>query len=345
MSNQQFYVRLFSTSSQHIYPLNTKTAFTCHLPHPIELHGTWEVGLVEFFHDKIIGVKSDSEKQISFSKLQDGVELDSYSLQEILRLQGTNWKYAKDYWGKYYDESYYLYDGSNSIWVDYNKDVNGKKFRSNSDSKNVQKVVINITPDDWDEKNILTSKRNKIVVKLQKSIQYTVIELLKEYLFNIIDEFYLHKQDLVTEAIQDQPLNKQRKIAKNYDDNTKRPTNLNNLIKQYEKRLYFEALKFITPLQKDAERVKLSGSHYVAIYTDIIEPYINGNSLSKILYLSDRENDSKPLFVTNIQYHKIEKTLINAISIFIANDQGEQLLFGESNPSKPTALVLHFRQI
>lgn len=58
MTSKQFYVRLFSTSSQDIYPENTKTRFTIKLPETLELIGEWECGLVEFFHHKIIGSKS-----------------------------------------------------------------------------------------------------------------------------------------------------------------------------------------------------------------------------------------------------------------------------------------------
>jgi hypothetical protein len=42
-----FYLTLPSNSSMQYYPNNTLSAFTTHLPNGVELHGEWEVGLVE----------------------------------------------------------------------------------------------------------------------------------------------------------------------------------------------------------------------------------------------------------------------------------------------------------
>ena len=49
MKRKHFYLTHFSNASQKIYPDNTQTAFTSHLPHPIDLGSCsdWEVWLSE----------------------------------------------------------------------------------------------------------------------------------------------------------------------------------------------------------------------------------------------------------------------------------------------------------
>lgn len=323
VTTDQFYVRLFSTSSQEIYPDNTKSHFTIKLPEPLELKGEWECGLVEFFHDKIIGHKME-ERSIILS--QEEIEKEEFA--NTVRGQINPAIYTHDYFGKYNKKSYYDPTSGNSIWDDYNNQERSKDtFRT--DDEMVTKVI-----NAFDRQQDFYNEHinyDDTAIKLQKNVPYkSVRDLLHDYLSGFIDLY--HKSV--------EKLHKTRILQ--YDVKF---SEISRLHEAFEKTLFKKATAFIDQFNNYAIRTTPLGNNYVLIYTDIIKGHIVGNTIAKVLYMSDRKAEAEPLVVSNIQYLKVEKEYINELSIFIGNDHAEQLLFGESLPSKCTALVLHFRKI
>lgn len=313
-----FYVTLFSTSSQHDYPENTKTRFTCALPQPINLKGTWEVGLVQFFHDKIIGTKNKLDNPIIF----ETSEMDHANFIHVLKSKVNPLLCTSDYWKDFMDPNYYVSSNSVSIWQDFDSKLS--RFKTNDETVMTMRNVF--TPKD--EISFKKIKAENMTIKLERNKTYkSILYVLKDYLHGYIDSYNKEKEKLEKSKAAD--------IQGSIDA----------LTKSMEKFLYIKAMEIIKPLEAESIKTTVHGSHFVLIYTDIIKHHIVGGSNSKVLYMSDRgANANEPVVVTNVQYYPLEKEYINDISVLIANDQGEQLVFGQSNPSKPTCLVLHFRK-
>lgn len=326
----QFYVTLFSTSSQDVYPNNTKTNFTCILPQPINLQGNWELGLVQFFHDKIIGTKNALEKPIIF----ETKEIEQTNFIHLLKSKINPVICTSDYWGDFKNPSFYEIDKQNSIWSDFDKE--NSMYRSASDEL-VMKVKNIVSPNDgFSFKKLGASKQ---LIRMGKNKTYnSLLSVLKEYLHGYIEAYYNDKQLLEQEKAKVE----EKKNTAKIETITK---NMNALNDGIQKLLYHKAMEIIEPLEMEARSIVPHGSHFVLIYTDVIKRHVVGNTNAKVLFMSDRGGDiNSPVLVTNVQYYPIEKQYINEISVLIANDVGEQLVFGQSNPSKPTSLVLHFRK-
>lgn len=316
--DSQFYVTLFSISSQDVYPENTKTRFTCALPQPLSLDGTWEVGLVQFFHDKIIGTKKKLESPITF----ETNEIVQKDFIDILKTKINPLICTSDYWKDFKNPNYYSLSNSDSIWQSF--DAKSSKFKTNDET--VMKIKNVFAPKE--EEAFKKIKAEEMTIKLERNKTYrSLLFVMKDYLHGYIDSYYKEKASL----------------EKSKSANIKE--SIDKLTENMEKLLYLKAMEIIKPLEQEATKTIPHGSHFVLIYTDIIKSHVVGRYNSKVLYMSDRGADANdPVVVTNVQYYPIEKEHINDISVLIANDQGEQLVFGQSNPSKPTCLLLPFRK-
>lgn len=88
----EFFVTLFSNSSQDIYPENTMSRFTCRLPRPIKLEGNYRVGLVEIQYPAFQGVVSNNdlsdefEDQITLPQVPSFLKDQSISLSKFVNL-------------------------------------------------------------------------------------------------------------------------------------------------------------------------------------------------------------------------------------------------------------------
>lgn len=51
MNSKSFYTTLLSNSSMHVYPNNTTSSFTVHLPQKVTLHGKWVVAIAEIHYN------------------------------------------------------------------------------------------------------------------------------------------------------------------------------------------------------------------------------------------------------------------------------------------------------
>jgi hypothetical protein len=103
----QFYVTLPSNASMDTYPNNTVTEYATKLPHPLELDGQWEVGLVEVTYpitwynvergECHFAIESDSGMKLGTIRLAEGrYETCRDIVNEIKRL-------VKKHVQRYYD--------------------------------------------------------------------------------------------------------------------------------------------------------------------------------------------------------------------------------------------------
>jgi len=92
----QFYLTLLSNGSMSIYPNNTTTKFTTHLPRQIRLTGNWEAGLVEFHYpctyyqfdnDTVITVEREEIQPLEEEKEEEKMVSDQPSISEIVPLR------------------------------------------------------------------------------------------------------------------------------------------------------------------------------------------------------------------------------------------------------------------
>lgn len=321
----QFFLHLFSNSSQHVYPSNTKTSFIIKLPKTIELKGNYECGLVEFYHDKIIGNKSSIQEKPIVLPMS---EMQNEDIVDVIKNQVNPMMFTSDYFSQFESQNFYDQDMSNSIWATYNiESRSATNFRNLDDS--LSKITNSLTEEEKQIFNYVGNQRT--IVRLNKNAEYpTLKELLQDYLHGFIDMY-----------------NKQKEKINNTN---KKPTvkakEIEELGERVENLMYKKAKAFINEFKALAVKTNPVGSNYVLIYTDIIEGHTVGNiNNAKVLYMSERKAQAEPLVVTNIQYFPVEKKVISDISCYISNEEGEQLVFGESDPPKPTVLVLHFRKV
>lgn len=98
MNKDSFYITLPSNSSMSYFPNNTTTSFCTQLPRRFDLHGNWEIGLVEFHYPQtfenvshlnggnlITVTYSDTDKPVVIS-IGDGV----YTSQELIQNVNTD---------------------------------------------------------------------------------------------------------------------------------------------------------------------------------------------------------------------------------------------------------------
>lgn len=87
--------------------------------------------------------------------------------------------------------------------------------------------------------------------------------------------------------------------------------------------------------------------NYLCIYSDLVEPRIIGDRLSRALYIQPIIDENKWLErqfveINNVEYYPIEKKEISEISILIADETGEQINFNEDVFN--TMVSLHFKK-
>lgn len=325
----QFYMRLFSTSSSDIYPENTKTLFTVKLPEPLDFSGgSWECALVEIYHDRILGIKEDFvEKEV----LVGVDELDNPDLHDVLKTQINSAYYTKEYFGNLNNKKYFDPGYQNSIWSRYNE-----SFRASADFRSKAEEVTSLRnpiPFETDQKFFkkppLTVPKD---VKLEKTVPYaSVNEVIHDLLYGYMDIFYRQKKKI--------------------QENKKKPqsvkeSDIKRLSKSFEEFLYGQAHTYIEQFAEEAAKAPVeSNSNFVLVYVDFIRGHVVGNTVAKVIFMGERKGGGVDnLFVTAPQYMPVEKSYISEISCLIANDLGQQLYLGESVPSKSTALTLHFRR-
>lgn len=111
--------------------------------------------------------------------------------------------------------------------------------------------------------------------------------------------------------------------------------------------LYYAALTFINRMRgiiMHYTSTDIEDTDFLLIYCSIIRERMVGNSLSKVLYITNRWKNAPPeqIYVKNIQFMPLCQREIEEISFLLGDENSNQLIL-KSN-STPTALTLHFRK-
>lgn len=107
--------------------------------------------------------------------------------------------------------------------------------------------------------------------------------------------------------------------------------------------LYLYAITFVNTIRHTATNFDSAEvSNYLLIYSDIVEPAVVGNEMSRLLYVTPRQADvSRDLLeIRNVRYMSVAKPIVNDISFLFTDEAGRQLLFQDGY--LPTLLTLHF---
>ena len=92
---ENFKIYLPSNASSHLYRNNTSSNFSIQLKKPIELQGSWEVGLQSIFYNSDIGDKNEiATADISLKHKEDILHNDVYPIQYKLT-DDNKWNYKK----------------------------------------------------------------------------------------------------------------------------------------------------------------------------------------------------------------------------------------------------------
>lgn len=274
IGQNSFYVTLFSNGSLDYYPENSLSKFTVKLPYTIETanDGNWLVGLHSASHTNIEKQLAE-EIVIKISSKNETFENSQITLVSIICNTKQFYNAVK--------KTDFLRQFKN---IEYNETPqygNKKKY-----------IKINLT--------------DKIVVAIERNVEYNVIELFS----------------LIFKQIKKENREAAMKTYLNYLDEYN-PSNSSYVLTNFEK------------------QIRNPNSHHICFYTDIIKPAIINGIESRILLIKPILTlDKTDIAISNIQYQPVEKFRINEISILIADEHGEQINFKEGTHC--TCLVLHF---
>lgn len=315
-----FYVTLFSNSSQDLYPNNVMSRFTCKLPRPIKLEGNYRVGLIEIQYPAFQGIvtggndrSDESEDQIIFPSPAKSEK------DKILTLKG----FANEIIVQAKQPNIYMYDRYFTDFTNYNKlnnfDKNYSKYKAKSTANEKKNDIYKVAPSVVQYRASTKEKNIHIVCKKR----YKLKELMYEYLKYHYDQYKEY-----TNA----ELQTQYNIL-GYDDYV-----VGALLSKNAQDLHYEIKNIMLQTLHDA-------GFYIAVHTDIIEPRIVGNSISRVLYFGSKKTnyDLDEIFIQNVQYVPVTKNYIEEISFIITNENGERILF--ESGYKPISLTLKFKKV
>lgn len=316
----EFFVTLFSNSSQDVYPENTMSRFTCRLPRPIKLEGNYKVGLVEIQYPPYQGVVSnnelsdDFEDQITLPKVSPFLKTNTLSLSGFINLLIENMKRPTLYmYQRYFHEflDYFKLDNFEENFNKYGSDIE-------VETKETEEVFTVIPLVKQFRSNDLVKK-----VEIKANKIYKLKELIYQYLKY---HFNTYKGFTSNELSQEYQMNEEHIIGSLLYNN------LQDFIGVFRKVLF-------------SRLVPADVGFYFAVHTDIIAPRIIGNSISKVLYFGSQKtyDDLDELYIQNIQYVPVVKNYIEEISFIITNENGERLLF--ESGYRPVSLTLRFEKL
>lgn len=317
LNENEFYVTLFSNSSQDIYPENTMSRFTCRLPRPIKLEGNYRVGLVEIQYPPFQGVVSNNELSDEFEDEITLPEVSSFLKNKTLPLSGfihfliDNMK----------QPSIYLYERYFHEFMDYlkldNFEENFKKYQSNAGAETNE--VFSVVPLVKKFKSSDTTKKVEIKANRKYKLKEIVYEYLKYHFKTyksftkqeLADEYQMGEEHIVGGLLQE---------------------NMYEFIKVFKKELL-------------TSQLVVDIGFYIAVHTDIIAPRIIGNSISKVLYFGSKKtnHDLDELYIQNVQYVPVVKNYIEEISFIITNENGKRILF--ESGYRPVSITLRFEKV
>lgn len=314
----EFFVTLFSNSNPDIYTNNSKSKFTSKLPISLDFNANqnFSVGLVDCTFPRILGTLANASDEIDLITLPESISrkkgLDK--LEFLANIVLENAKKPSIYHKNYFKDFLNLENlksFENNPFINRHKVVQGE-------GKQLLFKVFNF---------------NDSLFRAAEAYYHVIFEVDRAYTLNQIVWIICNTYNTIIKTARKAPT-----IFAKYGINE----NISNA-----EILYTAAFTFINELLTQVlgkYSIIFEDSNYLLIYTDIIEERIVGDSLSKVLYLTNRDKNAniEQLDVKNIQYIPVIKQSINEISIFIADEQGQQIVF-ESDKT-PTCLTLHFRK-
>lgn len=311
-----FYVTLFSNSSQKYYPANSLSKFSARLPKPLNFNRPFKVGLVEIQCPKIIGVATSNVTNVDEILLPPIKNIVSeITLKDLTSFIIECSKYSEMYDEKYFEE-----------FLDIRK-LNDFEKRY----KQYKPVENTVVKNKFGVKPILMGDGSNYRDGYPRTITY---EGHRKYTGKQILYLYLDWYWKNYETIANNEILGSHHILRS--DNLK-GTMLYNVLTQFVAHLRMAFQEHRSFHTKD--------SSYMLIYTDIIEPRICGNEIARVLFMCTRRPSEilDEIFVKNVQYHVVGKTYLEEISILICDEMGRQIIF--ESGYKPCSVTLHFKPL
>lgn len=315
----EFFVTLFSNSSAEIYPKNSKSKFTCKLPVSLDFHTNqnYSVGLVDCVFPRIIGTVANSGDEIDvvcFPEIISRGDVYEKKLEFLVNIVLENAKKPSIYNKNYFKDFLNI---ENLKSFENNPAINRHKVEIESKAQHYFKVY----------------KFQEDMFRDGEAYLPVIFEKKRNYTLNQIIWIICNTYNYITKVGRKTP-----DLFVKYGINEKHSTS---------EILYTAVFTFINEfLTQTANKYgfEFEDSDYLLIYTDIIEERIIGDNLSKVLYLTNRDKNTniEQLDVKNIQYIPVIKQNLDEISVFIADEQGQQIVF--VSDTTPTCLTLHFRK-
>lgn len=311
-----FYVTLFSNSSQKFYPNNSLSKFTARLPKPLNFFKSYKVGLVEIQCPKIIGVVTNNNTNVDEIVLPTIKKIvPDINLKDFTQFMIECSKFAELYDDKYFQDFLdvkKLNDFENKF----------KKYKPVENPNSQQKF--GVIP-------ILMGEGAKFRAGISKAVTY---EGNKKYTGKQLLYLYLAWYCKNYEKMGNDDILGDHHILRS--DNAKGAM------------LYNVILQFMSHLRmafQDHRTFHMKDSSYMLCYTDIIEPRICGNDIAKVLFIGTRRPSDilDEIFVKNIQYLVVAKNYIEEISILLCDEMGRQIIF--ESGYKPCSVTLHFKPL
>lgn len=316
--SDNFYITLFSNSSQNLFEKNSTSKFTVRLPKPIYVkeNEAWEVGLVDCYHPVIIGTIEegfDDEQDVIIFPTTTRKEFDwKVVMYTILHLSKRPELYTKRYFHEFL---------SIKNLKEFDVSPHLSKYKTTPDPKSANLIKVtpfNISP------QYREATQNIDIIYLETNKKYT----LRQVLWLILN--YYHQIYLKAEK-GDTAIFERLGILKEED-------------KTIAEILQLYALSIINFIRSYITNLWENTSNYLLLYTDIIKPNIVGEGFSKLLYCTMRRKEAVEdmIEVKNVKYYQLDKKFIEEISFYFADENSRQIVF--ENGFLPTCIILHFRR-
>lgn len=316
---QNFYVTIFSNSNMDLYPKNSKSKFTCRLPKVLKFDSDYEVGICECTFSPIIGVtdKADVDLDLILIPKEKIEDITSAKLDGMIETILNNAKHPSFYTRAYFRE---FLNQENYKDFESNPELSKYKVTANSEAEPVLFKVYSYAKEYRGDDETIKH------IRFESERAYTC----KQLLWIIMNTYY----KIYLEAQNDPG------IMKRY--------NITFFGKSMSELLYYAALTFVNRLRSyvsNFQNAYTEESDYLLIYTNIIRERIVSDSLSKVLFISNRPKNTltEQIEVRNIQYFPLCLQEIDEISIILCDEQASLLILESS--STPTCLTLHFRKM
>lgn len=319
---EDFYVTVFSNQSDDLYPQNSKSRFTAKLPKPLTFDKNKEyvVGLSEAYFSPVIGTTTslDPELDVIQLPLQFKKEARSSDLDILIDLILNSAKEPRIYTIHYF-RSFLNLRKLKSFETD--PDINQHKTELDETKPRYFFKLFSFAAKYKDASN------NEKFIELDADRKYS----LKQIMWRVLDTFY----KIFVEAA------KNPNAIPDFNVDTYQGTVAENTFAVAN--IFVQTFLYHVMQRFD---LRNHSSNYILLYTDIIRERMISNSLSKVLYVTNRNKNilTEEIYVKNLQYIPLAQTYIEEVSVAMYDEEG-QLLVLDSEDGNPTCVQLHFKRI